>query len=233
MPVILVLVALLLCAIIILAAEGVASSSVIVQQEEEEKTSLREKGEDLAGSVVSDVLDDSAGDEGERENDYGDAEDESNQDATVTANIDPNQEQDVDEDNVGEFGDDTADLDDANVAAPIGIPVNVEEEVEAQEEEEEEEEEPTPTTPPPSDDDGGGIPLEELPEVVVCVEDVFDCFYTYEECVKYEEVLGIPPTLFFCLFVESERLPAGAHICVLIVDEKGEVTDVSCTPIGI
>src|ERR687891_735751 len=191
MPVILVLVALLLCAIIILAAAGVASSSVIVQQEEEEKTSLREKGEDLAGSVVSDVLDDSAGDEGERENDYGDAEDESNQDATVTANIDPNQEQDV------------------------------------------EEEEPTPTTPPPSDDDGGGIPLEELPEVVVCVEDVFDCFYTYEECVKYEEVLGIPPTLFFCLFVESERLPAGAHICVLIVDEKGEVTDVSCTPIGI
>jgi hypothetical protein len=171
MPVILVLVALLLCAIIILAAAGVASSSVIVQQEEEEKTSLREKGEDLAGSVVSDVLDDSAGDEGERENDYGDAEDESNQDATVTANIDPNQEQDVDEDNVGEFGDDTADLDDANVAAPIGIPVNVEEEVEAQEEEE-----PTPTTPPPSDDDGGGIPLEELPEVVVCVEDVLDCF---------------------------------------------------------
>lgn len=62
---ILVLVALLLCAIISLAAAGVASSSVIVQQEEEE-TSLREKGEDLAGSVVSDVLDDSAGDEGEQ-----------------------------------------------------------------------------------------------------------------------------------------------------------------------
>jgi hypothetical protein len=52
----------------------------------------------------------SAGDEGERENDYGDAEDESNLDATVTASIDPNQEQDADEDNVGEFGDDSADL---------------------------------------------------------------------------------------------------------------------------
>jgi hypothetical protein len=42
------------------------------------------------------ILDDSAGDEGKWENDYGDAEDESNQDATVTATIDPNQEQDVD-----------------------------------------------------------------------------------------------------------------------------------------
>jgi hypothetical protein len=36
----------------------VASSSVIAQQEEEE-TSLREKGEDLAGGIVSDVLHDS------------------------------------------------------------------------------------------------------------------------------------------------------------------------------
>ena len=121
------------------------------------------------------VLDDSVGDEGERENDYGDAEDGSNQDATVTATIDPNQEQDVDEDNVGEFGDDTADLDYANVAAPIGIPVNVEE----QEETQEEEEVSTSTTPRPPGDDGGGLPLEELPEVVVCVEDVFDCFYRY------------------------------------------------------
>ncbi len=50
----------------------------------------------LAGGIVSDVLDDSTGDEGERENGYDDAEDESNQDATVTATIDPNQEQDVD-----------------------------------------------------------------------------------------------------------------------------------------
>jgi hypothetical protein len=48
-------------------------------------------------------LDDSAGDEGVRENSYGDAEDESNQDATVTSTEDSNQAQDVDEDNVGEF----------------------------------------------------------------------------------------------------------------------------------
>jgi hypothetical protein len=87
MPVILVLVTLLLCALIILAAAGVASSSVIAQQGGEEETSLREKGEDLAGGIVSDVLDDSVADEGERENDYGHAEDESNQDVTDTATI--------------------------------------------------------------------------------------------------------------------------------------------------
>jgi hypothetical protein len=38
-----------------------------------------------------------------RQNGYGDAEDESNQDATVTSTEDSNQAQDVDEDNVGEF----------------------------------------------------------------------------------------------------------------------------------
>jgi hypothetical protein len=48
-------------------------------------------------------LDDSAGDEGVREIGYGDAEDEPNQDATVTSTEDSNQAQDVDEDNVGEF----------------------------------------------------------------------------------------------------------------------------------
>ncbi len=72
---------------------------------------------------MSTVVDDSVSDEGKRENDHGDDKDQSNQHATVTATIDPNQEHDVDEVNVGEFGDDTADLDDANVTAPIGIPV--------------------------------------------------------------------------------------------------------------
>jgi c-di-GMP-binding flagellar brake protein YcgR len=60
---------------------------IIAQQGGEEETSLREKGEDLAGGIVSDFLGDSVGDEGERENDYGDAEHESNQDPTDTATI--------------------------------------------------------------------------------------------------------------------------------------------------
>jgi hypothetical protein len=51
-----------------------------------------------------------------------------------------------------------------------------------------------PTTPrPPGDDDSDGLTLEELPEVVVCIEDVFDCFYKYEEYVKDEELLRIHP----------------------------------------
>jgi hypothetical protein len=68
--------------------------------------------------------------------------------------------------------------------APIGIAVNVEEEEQAAS---------TPTKPRPPGDDSDGLTLEELPEVVVCIEDIFGCFYKYEECVKYEEHLRIHP----------------------------------------
>jgi hypothetical protein len=61
----------------------------------------------------------------------------------------------------------------------------------------------------------------------------FACILCNKTCVKYEEALAIPATLFFCLFVESEKLPSGADICVLVVDEEEEVTDVRCTPINI
>jgi hypothetical protein len=38
--------------------------------------------------------------------------------------------------------------------------------------------------------------------------------------------------LYFLAF-ESERLPSGADICLLVVDEEEEVTYVRCTPISI
>ncbi len=95
----------------------------------QEETSLGEEGDDLAGDIVSNVLDNEGNDEtGESSS----AEGESNQEATVSESIDDpsnqEQEQDVDGDNAGEFGDDTADLEDANVAAPIAAPSNLEDE---------------------------------------------------------------------------------------------------------
>jgi hypothetical protein len=122
----------LLCAIIPAAAG--AAPSVIAQQEEE--TSLGE--EDLAGSIVSDVLEDRNAEE-----------DESNQDATNTANEDSNQGQDVDQDDISTFGDDTADLDSDNVAVPLAVPIDIDEEV-VQEE--------LPV-------DGGGLPPECAVEI--------------------------------------------------------------------
>jgi hypothetical protein len=88
------------------AAAGAALPPAIAQEE----TSLGE--EDLAASIVSNVLGGSDNNDDDDENGSDTAEDEFNQDATVTSTIDPNQEHDVDEDNVGEFGDDNADLDD-------------------------------------------------------------------------------------------------------------------------
>jgi hypothetical protein len=142
---ILVTVTLLLCAVIISAAAGLAPSFVIAQEEED--TSLGE--EDLAGSIVSDVLD--GGNDDEENSDAVDAE--INQDSTGTAVVDPNQEQDVDGDNIGEFGGDTngqvavpvtdqdqdADQGAANVAINEALDATVESR-------------PTPTTRPPPDD---------------------------------------------------------------------------------
>ncbi len=82
----------------------------------QEETSLGEG--DIAGSIVSDVLGGSDNADNGGEENYS-AEGEFNQDATVTATIDPNQEQGIDGDHVGEFGDDTADLDHTNAAVPI------------------------------------------------------------------------------------------------------------------
>ena len=88
----------LVCAIIPAAVGAMLPPSAFAQQEE---TSLGDK-EDLAGGIVSDVLDGDIGEDEKWEND-GDAEDEFNQDATVTATIGPNEGQDVNEDNIGEL----------------------------------------------------------------------------------------------------------------------------------
>jgi hypothetical protein len=125
--------------------------SAIAQEEDDDD-------ENIASSIVSDVLEDGS----------SDAEDESNQDATNIAAGDSNQEQDVGEDNISDFGDDTADLDDANVAVPLGIPVNVQ--VEQQEEPDE------------------VLPPEEQPEFVAfCferenIDPSIHCLDTPEDC---------------------------------------------------
>ena len=85
--------------------------------------------ENLASSIVSEVLKD------------GDADDEeTDQDSTNTATLNLNQDQTVDQDDTIIFGDDNADFDAANVAVPIAVPINVDEE--------EEEEEVPPECPP-------------------------------------------------------------------------------------
>ncbi len=108
----------LVCAIIPAAA---ALPPAIAQED----TSLGE--EDITDSIVSNVLGGSDNADNHGEENYS-AEGEFNQDATVTTTIDPNQEQGVDEDNLGEFGDDAADLDDTNAVVPITTSSNVEEE---------------------------------------------------------------------------------------------------------
>ena len=100
------------------ALPAAAVPSAIAQEENEEN---------LASSIVSKVLKD------------GDADDETDQDSTNAATLNPNQDQTVDQDDTVTFGDDNADLDAANVAVPIAVPINVEEE---------EEEEVPPECPP-------------------------------------------------------------------------------------
>ncbi len=128
----------LVCAIIPAAVGAMLlPPSAFAQQEE---TSLGDKEQDLAGGIVSDVLDGDGDEDEEWEND-SDAEDEFNQDATVTATIGPNEGEDVNENNVGELGYDTYNLDDANVATPNSTAIYVEES----------KEESSTTTSPPAD----------------------------------------------------------------------------------
>ena len=112
----------LVCAII----PAVAALPPAIAQED---TSLGEK-ENIASSIVSNVLGGSDNANNDGEENYS-AEGEFNQDAAVIAAIDPNQERGVDEDNLGEFGDDAAELDDANAAIPITTPTDVQEEFSA------------------------------------------------------------------------------------------------------
>ncbi|MDQ3718393.1 MAG: hypothetical protein M3311_04480 [Thermoproteota archaeon] len=114
----------LVCAIMPAAVGAMLPPSAFAQQDE---TSLGENKEDLAGGIVSDVLDGDTGEDEGWEND-GDAEDEFNQDATVTATIGPNEGQGANENNVGwGFAYDSPNQDNANVEAPNTTPIYVEE----------------------------------------------------------------------------------------------------------
>jgi hypothetical protein len=107
------------------AAAGAIIPAAIAQEEDD---ALLDDDDlvDLASDIASEVLDDS-----------GDAEDESDQVATNTGTVNPNQDQTLGQYNVGEFVDETADLDDTNLAVTIAVPINVDLEREKKEEEEE------------------------------------------------------------------------------------------------
>jgi len=61
---------------------------------------------------------------------FSDTENSNEQGAGNDAELNQDEEQDIDQDHAAIFADDTADLDPANVAVPIAIPINVQEELE-------------------------------------------------------------------------------------------------------
>jgi hypothetical protein len=115
----------LVCAIIPAAVGAMLLPPSAFAQQDVTSLGDKEQG-DLAGGIVSDVLD-SDGDEDEEWESDSDTEDEFNQDATGTATIGPNEGEDVKKDNAGESGFETYNLDDANVAAPNSTAIYVEE----------------------------------------------------------------------------------------------------------
>jgi hypothetical protein len=190
---------------------------------QQEETSLgeeeEEEEENFARSIVSDVLGSDNNDNENGESNSEATDDESNQEvATNTAAEDSSQGQTVDQDDISTFGDDTADLEDANVAVPLGIPIDI------QLEEVVEEEAPTPT--PPEE--------EEPPEFVAfCYEFALGglhCYDTLEECqvgnVLFEEGIGVDNP--DCEGVET--VPPGAGDCEVISDQAGEPVFAVCLP---
>jgi hypothetical protein len=162
--------------------------------------------ENLSSSIVSDVLEDGS----------SDAEDESNQDSTNTATINPNQEQDLDQTDFNVFGDETADLiqdeRQANVAVPLAIPIDIDV-IEKE----------TPITPTPPEE-------EEPPEFVVfCFEGKLAgfqgllCFESLEDC---EEAHVIAEETSECEGFET--LPPDAADCEIFRDEEGEIAGLVC-----
>lgn len=155
---------------------------------EEEDASLDE--DDLSSSIVSAVLEDGNGD------------DETDQDSTNSATVNPNQDQTLDQDNVSEFGDDTGDLGSVNVDVPIAIPINLDIT---------EEEEP-PTPPPPIDD---GLPPEDVlfciksREGTVCFDTLADCEFfraDFELPSQCEREETLPPDASFCPIVNGRLI---------------------------
>ena len=103
----------------------------------------------------------------------GDAANINDQAAANTADLTQDQDQTVDQDNTATFGDDTADLDAANVAVPIAIPINVDENQEEEQVEEPEEDTITVCV----DDETEEVTLAELQDLVDS-----DTEFTFGEC---------------------------------------------------
>jgi hypothetical protein len=101
---------------IIPAVGAVLPPSAFAQQEE---TSLGEKEESLADSIVSDIL--NSVDDDDKQ--IGDAYYGSDQDATVTATVSRNQEQNGNEDIVGGFANDTTHLTAEQHAGNVSVPL--------------------------------------------------------------------------------------------------------------
>jgi len=131
--------------------------------------------------------------------DVEDIIDDSLEIAGVDAELNQDQSQILGQDSLGDFGEDNADLDDANVAIPIAVPINVDEE------EEEVVEEPDDGVPPPEEDAFFCITVAEGP---ACFESLTECqeaadiFQTEDECQRFE------------------TLPEGAALCTV---EEGQI----------
>ena len=202
------------------AAATVVPSAIAQEEDDDYDDSLDndddDDNQDLASGIVSEVLEEEGGGGAAAADN-----DETNQDTTNTVTINPNQEQDLDQTDFNVFGDETADLtqDDqsqANVAVPIGIPIDIEVI----------EEEPltTPMTPPPD----GGLPPEF---VAFCLqlegESVLRCFDTSEDCAGAEEFFERRVAIISeCEGVE--QVPPGAGNCSVFRDDEGVVDTVSC-----
>ncbi len=99
----------------------------------------------------------------------GDAENSNQQGATNDARLQQLQVQNVDQNNFAEFGDDTAELNAANVAVPIAIPINVDENEEEQQPPEDGEDNLVLVCARTGDDEGRIsairlVPEDEIPE---------------------------------------------------------------------
>jgi hypothetical protein len=205
------------------AAAAMIPSAAIAQEDDDDYDDslddVDDDHQDLASGIVSEVLEEDGGGEAAAYDD-----DENDQDATSTATINPNQEQDLDQTDFNVFGDETADLiqdqRQANVAIPIGIPVNVEEE-------EVEEEIPTPPTPPP----GGGLPPEFAFFCLQASEESFmHCFHTSEDCEDAEEFFRVVAGQSIISECEGfETLPPNGVDCEPVRDEEGQIIFFICT----
>ncbi len=140
--------------------------------------------------------------------------DEDEQDGTNAETENQNQDQTVDQDNTATFGDDIVDLDGGNVAAPIAVPLNVEED------EEEENPIPRPT-------DQGELPPEELPEFVAfCYETGtdFHCYDNAEDCAQGGLMFEVENPECEGL----ETIPPNAGECNVDENDNGEPIRAEC-----